>query len=405
MAPAKGRSRTVKIRVKADDVPFDWTSSWRITDFTGWQIAGKPANLDDEEEIPEDEQMWNKTQSLKVGSLLRWIQLKGAPKRTKASPRFTEATLIRELEKRGIGRPSTFASLVEVLFDKQYIEKKDIPGTKINQTTLTLLPNEWPPLTHLTPVSLGEEKQKLVPTTLGNSVLGFCVREFPQLFAYDFTAEMEERLDSVSKGEQQWKDLCKDTWTSYKTDYERLKDKASMPSLSEKVNDFGNGFKAVMSKTGPLLVQEGGSKAIFYSFPPDTTIQEITEEVAREWIKKQSDDANVGSFDGKDIVKKKGPYGFYLQCGDQRIPFVETDTTEQIVEKFSEKTKNGKYIFGPYTFGKGQYGPYMFKTSLKTKIFVSIPPTIDIKKLNAEEADALYKNGVEAKKKFKGNKK
>jgi hypothetical protein len=47
----------------------------------------------------------------------------------------------------------------------------------------------------------------------------------------------------------------------------------------------------------------------------------------------------------------------------------------------------------------------MFKTSLKTKIFVSIPPTIDIKKLTAEEADALYKNGVEAKKKFKGNKK
>lgn len=406
MAPAKGRSRTVKIRVSADDVPFDWTSSWRITEFAGWQIAGKPANLDEEEEVPEDEQLWNKSQSLRVGSILRWIQVKASPKRSKASPRFTEATLIRELEKRGIGRPSTFASLVEVLFDKEYIEKKDIPGTKINHTTLTLLPKEWPPLTNITHVSLGEEKQKLVPTALGNSVLGFCVREFPQLFAYEFTAGMEERLDLVSKGDEQWKELCKDTWNSYKGDYERLKDKASVPSTSEKVHDFGNGFKAVMSKTGPLLVQEcEKGKATFYPFPPDKTVQEITEEEARDWIKKHIDDAIVGTFDGKDILKKKGPYGFYLQCGDQRIPFVDSDTTEQIIEKLSAKTKDLKYIFGPYTFGKGQYGPYMFKTALKTKVFVSVPPSIDIRKLTAEEADALYKNGIEAKKKFKSHKK
>jgi len=289
---------------------------------------------------------------------------------------------------------------VEVLADKAYVEKKDIEGTKANQTTLTIQPTQWPPLTHISQVPLGAEKGKLVPTALGESVLQFCVREFPQLFAYEFTAQMEGRLDRVAKGEEEWKQLCRDTWNSYKDDHARLNDKASVPSASEKVKELGEGLKAVMSKTGPLLVQEAAKstdKPTFYPFPPDSTVQGITAEEARAWILKQSE--GMGTWDGKAILKKKGPYGDYLQCGDYKVPYQPSDTSEMIIQKFKDRAASASnlYVFGPYTFGSGQYGPYMYKTALKTKVFVKVPPTLDVKTLTGDEADTIYKNGIAAK--------
>jgi topoisomerase IA-like protein len=226
------------------------------------------------------------------------------------------------------------------------------------------------------------------------------LKEFPQLFAYDFTAQMENRLDSISQGKESWKALCHNTWDSYKEDYKRLGSSASMPSSSEKVKDFGNGFKAVMSKSGPLLVQEGeGQKATFYTFPPNKTVLDITEEEARAWIAELAEAANMGQFNGEMIVKKKGPYGSFLECKGVRVPHVESDTIEEIIVKFTEaaKANESKVTLGPYRFAVGKYGPYMYKDIVK-KVFVSIPSNIDPKKLTEAEATALYKSGVEAKK-------
>jgi DNA topoisomerase IA len=69
---------------------------------------------------------------------------------------------------------------------------------------------------------VGAEKNKLAPTALGKSALEFCVREFSALFDYDFTKQMETRLDRISDGKEQWKDLCRDTWGSFKDHYEEL---------------------------------------------------------------------------------------------------------------------------------------------------------------------------------------
>jgi DNA topoisomerase-1 len=419
MSPARGQTRSVILNLAADSDTFPWQSSWKQTNFAGWQVLGQTANLDqeDQEDEKEDKMIWKQAMDLKQGQMLAWKTLQAAPKRTRPQPRFTEATLIRELEKKGIGRPSTFASLVEVLFEKKYVEKQDISGTKISQASLSLVPQQWPPLTKTTQLTLGAEKQKLVPTSLGQSVLTFCLREFAPLFAYEFTAKMEQALDQVAKGDMAWKQVCRDTWTSYKTDYERLKSKESVPSASEKVKDFGHGFKAVMSKTGPLLVQEeegpstatatrgkGKSKskgnAKFFTFPTGHTFDTITADVARAWIQELQREASFGSWDGKAITKKKGPFGEYLQCGDLKIPYKPEDSMDEVYKKLRERTEHSgnAYIFGPYTFNKGQYGPYMYKTALKTKIFVSVPDSVNVRELTAEEADDLYKKGVEAKK-------
>lgn len=413
MTSAKGDSLSL-LTLVAKDEDFEWSSTWKRTTFDGWQILGKSVDIDsasDDDESPS-EAIWKAASSIRPGSEVKWLNLIAEPKRSKASARFTEATLIRELERRGIGRPSTFASLVETLFDKTYIDKQDIPGSKAQQTTLSTTPNTWPPTTIITQISLGAEKQKLVPTPLGESVLNFCVKEFPQLFAYEFTAQMERRLDSVSKGDEQWKTICRDTWTSYSDDHKRLSDRASAPSQSEKVNDFGDGFKAVMSKSGPLLVQEAkanGTKVLasmdpgprvqvpdkttFYTLPKDTNILEITKEEALEFIRTLEAERRVGEFDGKTIIKKKGPYGEYLESGSYKIPFIEEDTMETILAKFTAKKESSSKLtrVGPYIFTVGQYGPYMYKENVKKKIFVSVPATIDPKRLTEKEADALYK--------------
>lgn len=394
MAAAKGDNLSLLTQV-SNDTDFEWASNWKRTTFDGWQILGKAVNIDSEsdDESPS-EAIWKAASSIKPGTPLKWLNLTAEPKRTKASARFTEATLIRELERRGIGRPSTFASLVETLFDKTYIDKQDIPGSKAQQTTLTTSPNTWPPTTTLTQISLGAEKQKLVPTPLGESVLNFCVKEFPQLFAYEFTAQMERRLDNVSKGDEQWKAICRDTWTSYSEDHTRLSDRASAPSQSEKVNDFGDGFKAVMSKSGPLLVQESKTdKPTFYTLPKDIDITQLTKEEALEFIRVLEAERRVGEFDGKAIIKKKGPYGEYLEAGTYKVPFIEEDTMETILAKFTAKKESASKVtrVGPYIFTVGQYGPYMYKENVKKKIFVSVPATIDPKRLTQTEADVLYK--------------
>ena len=396
MTAAKGDSLTLLTHV-ANCPDFEWSSHWKRTTFDGWQILGKSVDIDsasDDDDSPEA--IWKAASSIKPATPLKWLNLTAEPKRSKASARFTEATLIRELERRGIGRPSTFASLVETLFDKTYIDKQDIPGSKAQQTTLSTTPNTWPPTTTLTQISLGAEKQKLVPSPLGESVLNFCVKEFPQLFAYEFTAQMERRLDNVSKGDEQWKAICRDTWTSYSEDHKRLSDRASAPSQSEKVNDFGDGFKAVMSKSGPLLVKESKAKAdkpTFYTLPKDTNILEITKEEALEFIRTLESERRVGEFDGKPIVKLKGPYGEYLESGGYKVPFLEEDTMETIITKFNIKKESASKLtrVGPYIFTVGQYGPYMYKENVKKKNFVSVPATIDPKRLTLAEAEALYK--------------
>jgi DNA topoisomerase-1 len=390
MANAKGTTHTTTLTLDNDEDQFIWSTSFRKTTFDGWQVLGKTAMLDDEEEEDHIHPL------IKVGAKVKWERIDVAPKRSKPSPRYTEATLIRDLEKKGVGRPSTFASLVDVLFDKEYIQKKDIPGIQITNVKYILEPNEWPAKQMKETVLSGKEVQKIVPTPLGESVIQFCMREFPQLFAYDFTSSMEKRLDDIAEGSCQWKTLCSDTWNSYKDKYTSLKDSASKPSQSEKVREFTNGLKAVQSKKGPLLVQEK-DVPVFYSFP-DIPFEDITEEIARNWIKKLTDDTIFGEWKGQTVYKKKGPYGFYIEYAGKRVPYLEGDTMETLIQKLEKGSASTSKAIGQYIFAVGQYGPYMYKAALKTKVFLSVPSTVDMTKISAADADILYKRLSQEKK-------
>ncbi len=418
MFQAKGLTCTIKTQID-DDEDFLWKSQWKTTTFEGWKRAGKVAQIDDTDtedtEEKEEQKEWTTVQGLKKGDKLQWLNMKAEPKEAKAPPRFTEATLVRELEKHGIGRPSTYASLLDTIQEKKYVEIKDIPPKEVQVTEYTLKPNQWPPTETSKKKNLGAEKSKLVPTDLGRSVLQFLLKHFNDLFEYSFTAQMEKRLDAVAEGKEHWKQSLRDMWASYKERYETLLNTetvATQENASQRVREFTGGLKAVMSKKGPLLLKETLDKkkenTEFYGWPEGITFQDLTEKQAREFIaKKQEKQAGkqLGVWEGQPILQKSGKFGEYIQCGDITIPYQAEELLEQIHKRLEDKktkqTNPAAKKFKDYEVKTGPYGPYIIKLGLKTPKFVSIPKDVNVETLTEKDIEGLYKVGLEAKKNYK----
>jgi DNA topoisomerase-1 len=402
MASSKGEVRTVIFKADGDPCEFDWKAVWRRVNFMGWRtVSQQIANLDEEEPEPTLD-TWAVGEKLTVGSEITWSSITAAPKDSRAPPRYTEATLVRDLEKRGIGRPSTFAALIGTIVDKTYVEIRDTPPHEIQVKTLSILPNAESVTVLTTSKKVGGEKQKLVPTELGTRVLEFCINEFTNLFAYEFTKKMETRLDMICDGKEEWKRLCHDTWNSYKESYERLKDaKSNTDMQSTRKRTFTNGITAVQSKKGPVLLIEMNGSAIFYGWPEGVTFKNITEEIATRHVdqaKKEKDNSNLGMYEGFPITRASGPFGTYVAWSTVKIPWVETDTLDMIYEKLKTKNESVLHSLGSFEFRKGPYGVYMFKKDVtKNRKFVGIPTGVDPKALTLEAATRIYQTGIQQK--------
>lgn len=411
MASTKGDERVITFLADGDPGEFPWEAKWRRTTFAGWKKIGTAlAQLDETEgqvEADAAQAIWIQAVSLKEGDTLKWSSLEAAPHVSKAAPRYNEATLVRDLEKKGIGRPSTYASLVSTLFEKKYAEKKDKPAQQVQlkQYKISTV-GAWPAKAETVTKSVGAEKDKMVPTPLGISCLQFCLKEFPQLFAYDFTSQMEHRLDKVAQGQEAWKNLCRDTWNSYKDHLQELKRNKGNTN-SAKVREFGNGVKAVLGKKGPILLKEDPSgakeKTVFYGWPEGKGFHDLKEEEIQAFLTtKQQPTATTiwGSFEGIPIVEKKGPFGTYFDCGDLRVSQGPGDTQETVIAKFQQKKSATSHSLGSIEIRQGPFGLYMFKKAAggKKPTFIGLPEGLDPKTLTVEAAERIYKNGLEQKK-------
>lgn len=401
MAAAKGEQRTVDFVAAGDPMEFVWRAIWKRQIFAGWRkIGAAAANLDDEEEQQVAENTWATAEKIEVGATLYWRSLEAWPHDSKPAARYTEATLVRELEKRGIGRPSTFAALVGTVIDKGYAEKRDTPAREVSVPRLRLdSPNTWPPSRTVETKRVGAEKQKLAPTALGHSVLEFCLREFPDLFNYEFTRTMETRLDGIADGSEAWKQLCRDTWGSYKEKYTALKSgNSTVAAAAARERHFTGGIKGVQSKKGPLLLKEGPTP-VFYGWPEGKSFRDITDAEVTAFVslrQQQQTGSSLGEHDGKPIVKKSGPFGAYAECGGVRVPCTEEDTAETICSKLQAKSQASVHTLGPFEFRNGPYGVFMFKKDLtgSARKFVGVPSGVDPKLLTQEAAIKIYQTGL-----------
>jgi len=346
------------------------------------------------------------------GALLAWTSVAADEQFTKAAPRYTEASLIKELEDKGIGRPSTFASLVETIQDRGYVEKTTVEGTLQESHHLVLSPTLWPPARVVESHTVGAEKNKLRATPLGRAVTEYLTRDYADLFAYSFTAEMERTLDAVAKGEAAWKSVLQTTWDTYKERYEAAIGGGVSPRQRVLVpaSPGISGLKVIQSKKGPLYVREGATKeekATFAALGPGQSYETATKEQAEAAFAAKADErrgALLGHVEGHDVWKKRGPYGPYVEWKGVRLSVTPEMELDEIIAACKAKAEGPVFsrIVGDYTIRRGPYGLYFYKHANKKPTFLSFPPALQAETVTSGEMATLYSATLAAKKTKKG---
>ena len=438
MAPARGEQCTVRFAFEDEADDWIWRSNFSRTTFPGWKATiTKETTVQEEDDETHDAMHQQKdcsaetwayaTQTLKAGTPLTYTKLTAAAHVTKPVSRYNEAGLIKDMEAKGIGRPSTYASLMETIQEKLYVEKRDTPARTVTHNSYSVSPGQAVAVA-VEERKVGGEKDRLYPTALGLSVLEYCVQHFGDLFDYGFTAQMENRLDAIAAGSEPWKQVLKDTWASYKDRYEELNKETG----SAKRREFAGGIVAVSTAKGPLLLKEEvlasepvqdppkkgrgkkaaqtsePPKATFYGWPQGKTLQTITQADVDAFLAQktaETEETTIGSHNDTPIVRKKGPYGLYCEWGSVRVPYKDDSTLESIIEDLEKKEGSTLRSVGDIVIKNGPYGVYMYKKG-PAKIgaksfkptFVSVPKEADWKTATEAELAAMYSAGVDQKK-------
>jgi DNA topoisomerase-1 len=371
-------------------------TTWDQTRFAGYRILDTERKAEEEAAAAA---LFAARATLQKKQELAWTVFTATEVHTKPPSRYTEASLIRDLEGKGIGRPSTYATLVETVLERGYVEKATIKAEPVQVRSLELKATAKAPKA-ATRVEKGTtEKDKLHTTPLGRTVIECLLSKFGDMLEYDFTAGMEARLDEVAKGSLEWPTVLQDTWGQYADRYTEIMNgpKVSAPgdqTQNSNKRDFGDGYKLVVSKKGPLFVYEvEGQKTRFATVPAHISVQTATRQDAETAFAAATGEY-LGDLEGLPVTRKKGPYGYYVTWNEQRLSCKADDSLEELSPRLKTKVSGDTidHIVGPYKIKKGPYGMYMFKTGTKGKPnFVSIPDETPWSTLTPESADKIFK--------------
>ena len=388
MAPSQQKSRALSFRIDGSlaeekDKLFKGTISFLA--FKGWKILNEV----------EDDPRWTLTEGLKVGLAAKWSDLTGRQVATQPPSRFSEAQLVRELEEKGIGRPSTFASLIATIHDRKYVEKRTSKGTPVDLFQLVKVGPKGAIKESKVTKEVGGDKDKTHITALGRQVIEFLDTKFADIFAYSFTAGMENDLDIVAAGDKNRTDVLQSLWDSMKVRVTEAK--SATGGGGNAIRDFGNGITIANTKKGILLIKKTGEidsagkeKIEFASMPTSADPKTMSaEEAVAIFTKKAGDE--LGSLEDMPVLLKKGPYGLYVEWNLIRIPYKEhehepIDFEElcqilKIKEAGSQDTdpsiQSFNRVVGDYTIKKGPFGLYFFRGGAAVKKNVRLPAGLD----------------------------
>ena len=363
----------------------------------------------DDEEEDENKDM---LPPLNVGQVLTLDEMKAQERFTRAAPRYTEASLVKALEEKGIGRPSTYAPTISTIIKRAYVVKEDRPGREREFQTWVLANNEISG-TKATE-TVGTEKAKLFPTHIGTLVTDFLVENFENVVDYTFTAEMEDEFDNIAKGKLEWTVLMKNFYKSF---HQTIEDSKSINRSS-----VGGGRElGVDPKTGRLVsvrlgkfgpfVQLGESseeeKPVFANLTKTQAVSTLTFEEALALLERPKLPREVGIHNDMPVIigaGKLGPYikfdGKFTSLPDTYDPFtIEVDQAIAVIAqalKDAEAGGLGYFEDSLIETGKGRFGPYV-KHNGK---YYSLSKTDNLATIDQARAIEL----IEAKRKVDANK-
>jgi DNA topoisomerase-1 len=283
---------------------------------------------------------------------------------------YTEAKLVQLLEQKGIGRPSTFSSLIEKIQDRGYVTKENIKGKTIICTDFELENDEITEIENKR--EFGNEKGKLVIQPIGIIVLEFLLKIYPTLFEYEYTKTMEDELDSIAKGNKQYYELCSECLS------EIQKSSVEVPKDNKETIKIDGNHVYMIGKNGPVIKCIDDNKTIFKSVKKDIDIDKLRQGEYKLGDIVEDTDLNkkLGSYKNQDLILKKGKFGLYVIWGENKkslnnIPIKESDIILDDVIPLIENTNNSNMIrelSADLSIRKGQYGDYIFyKTEKMTK--------------------------------------
>lgn len=287
--------------------------------------SGEHRRLDDLEPLPD----------LSQGDEADLKRIEPRQHFTQPPPRFSEASLVKELEKQGIGRPSTYAQIISTIQDRGYVDM---------------------------------ENRRFVPTPLGDTVAKLLIRVFPNIFDVEFTSRMEGELDRVEEGEVGWRDLLRDFYPPFRDRLERGK-----ADSDEIVKEILAAEGETCEKCGsPMLVKwnRHGRFLGCSAFPEcrSTRPLDVPDDLAED------KDLGADPKTGRTVWLKSGPYGPYVQLGEPdeangkppRASLPSDHPPEEVTLEFALKLLSLPRELGedpktgePVRAGLGRYGPYV----------------------------------------------
>ncbi len=282
---------------------------------------------------------------LAEGDIVDLLEIRLEQHFTEPPPRFSEASLVKTLEEYGIGRPSTYASIITTLLDREYVEL---------------------------------EAKRFHPTDVGRVVIKFLTQHFTQYVDYDFTAQLEDALDEISRGESEWLPLLESFWTKFKT---LVDDKMENVSRDEALQArelgtdpaSGKPISVRMGRYGPFVqigTRDDEDKPKFAGLRPGQKMDKVTLEEALELFKLPR---TLGETEeGEAVSTNFGRFGPYVKYGSKFVslkvkegddPY--TVTLERALELIQEKkefdaNREIKLFEGTdIKILRGRYGPYI----------------------------------------------
>jgi len=393
MANAK-LEKTV-IEIGNPELPQHFEAQGEVIVFDGFLRAYGIYKNEDEEQ----EDGYKILPKVNVGEALAYKKITAVEKFSRPVSRFTEACLVKKLEELGIGRPSTYAPTIQTIQNREYVDKREIEpkGREIVKLTLTKTGLKKEILTE----KFGGDKNKFVPTDIGIVVNDFLTTNFNEILDYGFTAKVEEDFDEIARGEEKWKDVLKNFYSSFHPKIEDVgenADRATGERLLGQDPKTGKNVYARIGRFGPMVQigeTDSDEKPIFASLMATQNIVTITLEEALELFKVPFD---LQDYEGKTVTVGVGRFGPYVKWGEAFISLpkgenplsVDYDRAVAIIEeKKKADAPVASYKGEPVTKGVGRFGPYLKYQD----IYINVPKKYDFENLSQKEVEEL----IEAK--------